>query len=59
MDLFPTVLHAIGQMNYAWRGFGIDLLSPDANIYLSKRPIAPQEAYKLSDKLIRNDYFAQ
>lgn len=58
MDLFPTVLHAINQTNYAWRGFGIDLLSRDANLDLSERPISPQQAYELSDKLIRNNYFA-
>ena len=52
MDIFPTVLHAIGQNNYAWHGFGIDLLDSTA-----VRSITPQQAYSLSDKMIRTDYF--
>lgn len=59
MDLYPTVLHAIGQSNYAWRGFGVDLLNNHAQEYLSLRTITPQQAYELSDKLIHNNYFAQ
>lgn len=59
MDLFPTVLHAIGQTDYTWRGFGVDLLAPDANYLLAARPVSAQQAYQLSDKLIRNNYFAK
>lgn len=59
MDLFPTVLHAIHQSDYAWRGFGIDLLSTDAPSLLQSRPITLEEAYSLSDKLIQTNYFAQ
>ena len=57
MDIFPTVLHAIGQSNYAWRGFGVDLLDTNASDLLLLRPVSGQEAYRLSDKLIRSNYF--
>lgn len=59
MDIFPTVLHAIGQDDYMWRGFGIDLLSPNAPSLLQSRSITLEEAYSLSDKLIQTNYFAQ
>jgi len=59
MDIFPTVLHAIGQSDYAWRGFGVDLLDAQAEELLANRPIAAKEAYDLSDKLIRTNYFAR
>ena len=52
MDIFPTVLHAIGQNDYAWHGFGIDLL--DANAH---RKISPEQASSLSDKMIRTNFF--
>ena len=54
MDIFPTVLHAIGQSDYKWKGFGIDLLNPEA-----KRSISPSQAYSLSDKMIRTNFFAE
>ena len=54
MDIFPTVLHAIGQSDYRWKGFGIDLLNPEA-----KRSISPEQAYSLSDKMIRTNFFAE
>lgn len=59
MDLFPTVLHAINQDEYAWHGFGIDLLSADAVQTISARTITPKEAYKLSEKLIRSNFFEE
>ena len=52
MDIFPTVLHSIGQTNYAWHGFGIDLLDSTA-----VRTISPEQAYALSDKMIRTNFF--
>jgi len=52
MDIFPTVLHTIGQSNYAWHGFGVDLLDTTA-----VRIISPEQAYALSDKMIRTDFF--
>lgn len=52
MDLFPTVLHAIGQHNYAWHGFGVDWLGADHH-----RNFTEEQAYALSDKMLRTNYF--
>ena len=52
MDVFPTVLHLIGQADYAWHGFGINLADS-----ASTRLVSEKEAYVLSDKLIRSNYF--
>ena len=59
MDIFPTVLHAINQTDYMWRGFGVDLLDEQAEEQLTHRPISAREAYDLSDKLIRTNFFAR
>ena len=53
MDIFPTILHTIGQ-TYFWQGFGMDLLDSVS----SPRAVSPREASILSDKLIRTDYFS-
>lgn len=55
MDIFPTILHLIGCKDYYWKGFGTNLLDSTAR---HNRPITEQEAYELSDKLIRSNYFA-
>ncbi|MCQ2342191.1 MAG: sulfatase-like hydrolase/transferase [Paludibacteraceae bacterium] len=52
MDIYPTVLSLIGRKDYFWQGFGIDLTNPDM-----QRPISPQGAFMLSDKLLRMNYF--
>ena len=54
MDIYPTILHLIGCEDYYWKGFGVNLLDSTAR---HNRPITPEEAYDLSDKLIRADYF--
>jgi len=54
MDIFPTLLHTIGQDNYYWKGFGVNLLNEN-----KKRVILPEKAYELSDQMIRYDYFAR
>lgn len=59
MDIFPTVLYAIDQANYAWQGFGVNLLDPHAEYLLNHRSVSAKEAYLLSDKLIRSNFFAQ
>ena len=51
MDIYPTLLHLLHLEDYIWQGFGINLLDHDA-----KRKIAPDEASRLSDAIIRNDY---
>ena len=54
MDIFPTSLHCIGADDYYWKGFGVNLLDSAAR---HNRKITEDEAYILSDKMIRSDYF--
>jgi len=54
MDIYPTLLHLLNRENYIWQGFGINLLDPNA-----ERKITPEDALKLSDAIIRNNYFKQ
>ena len=56
MDIFPTILHLIGCEDYYWNGFGVNLLDSVAR---HNRPISEQEAYRLSDLIIRSNYFNQ
>ncbi|MBR4432381.1 MAG: hypothetical protein IKS76_04165, partial [Paludibacteraceae bacterium] len=53
VDIFPTILDAIGQKNYFWKGTGRDLLDnePSCEDRIRIR-------HHLSDKLIRMNYFA-
>ncbi len=55
MDVYPTIMHLIGCEDYFWKGFGVNLLDSMAR---HNRPITEKEAYQLSDKIIRSDYFA-
>ena len=55
MDIFPTIMHLIGCEDYYWKGFGVNLLDSVAR---RNRPITEKEAYELSDKLIRSNYFS-
>ena len=55
MDIYPTILHLIGCEDYYWKGFGVNLLDSVAR---NNRPITEKEAYELSDKLIRSNYFS-
>ena len=52
MDIYPTYRALIGAGEYKWSGFGINLMDS-----IQKRPLPEDEAYILSDKLIRNNYF--
>lgn len=56
MDVYPTILSMIGAEEYYWKGFGVNLTDTAA---LHHRPITEQEAYMLSDKLIRANYFKE
>lgn len=53
MDIYPTLLEINECENYFWKGFGINLLNTD----LKNRPISPEKANQISDKVIRNNYF--
>ena len=52
MDIYPTYRTLVGAGNYRWNGFGINLMDDT-----QKRIIPEDDAYVLSDKLIRNNYF--
>lgn len=51
-DIFPTILDAIGQSNYFWKGFGHNLLQDSTGTTEEYDAL-----FHLSDKLIRMDYF--
>ena len=54
MDAYPTIRHLIGADTYYWKGFGIDLSD---TTHTMARPINEQDAYIVSDKIIRANYF--
>ena len=56
MDIYPTILNLIGCEDYYWKGFGVNLLDSVAR---KNRPITEQQAFVLSDKIIRSNYFEQ
>ena len=54
MDIFPTMLHLIDCGDYYWHGLGVNILDENAR---QNRGLIEQEAYRISDLMIRNDYF--
>jgi phosphoglycerol transferase MdoB-like AlkP superfamily enzyme len=54
MDVYPTIMHLIDCDEYYWKGFGVNVLDSMAR---HNRPVTENEAYELSDKLIRSNYF--
>lgn len=54
MDIYPTIIELIGAEGYSWKGFGVNILD---SIARQNRPIKEREAYILSDKIIRSNYF--
>ena len=54
MDIFPTILHCIGIDDYYWKGFGVNVTD---SVALKNRVILEKDAYNISDKMIRADYF--
>ena len=54
MDIYPTIINIIEKQDYYWKGFGVNLLDSTAH---TNRFITEKEAYELSDKLIRSNYF--
>ena len=54
MDIYPSILEAIGQNDYYWQGFGHSLLDglavPDEKYHMHRQ---------MADKMIRMNYFAQ
>lgn len=54
MDIYPTIINLVGEERYRWKGFGVNLLDSTAR---HNRPINESDAYILSDKIIRSNYF--
>ena len=54
MDIYSTYMSLLGVDDYRWNGLGKNLLDNHA-----KRLIQEKEAFVLSDKLIRNNYFSK
>ncbi len=52
MDIYPTYQSLLGIDSYRWHGFGISLMDST-----QKRVINEYDAFPLSDKVIRNNYF--
>ena len=62
MDIYPTYRALVGAQDFHWHGFGINLMDADPNGVSCSgskpiRAIREDDAYRLSDKLIRNNYF--
>ena len=53
MDVFPTVCALIDTSAHV-PSFGVDLRDSTA---LANRPVSEEEAYRLSDLIIRSNYF--
>lgn len=56
MDIYPTILHAIGCHDSCWSGLGEDLYSTHTH---TMRRVSESEAYEISDQLIRSNYFSK
>lgn len=56
MDIYPTIINLVGAGGYSWKGFGVNLLDSTARY---NRPINESDAYILSDKIIRSNYFKE
>lgn len=54
MDIYPTILHCLGIKDYYWNGFGVNLLDSTS---LHNRKISEEEAFELSNLIIRSNYF--
>ncbi|MBO5619706.1 MAG: hypothetical protein J5902_06960 [Paludibacteraceae bacterium] len=54
MDIYPTYRALVGAKDYRWHGFGVNLMDS-----IQKRPILEDDAFPLSDRLIRNNYFSK
>lgn len=52
MDIYPTILSLIGCDDYFWKGVGDNLMDHH------NRTIQEVEAFELSDKIIRSNYFS-
>ena len=54
MDIYPTLMDVMGCQDYYWQGVGASLL--DEADY-TNRTMTESEAYRISDIIIRSNYF--
>ena len=54
MDIYPTIMHAIGCDSYFWKGWGVNLADSVAAL---NRPIDEAAAYDMADKVLRSNWF--
>jgi hypothetical protein len=54
MDIYPTLMDVMGCQDYYWQGVGSSLL--DEADY-TNRTMTESEAYRISDIIIRSNYF--
>lgn len=54
MDIYPTIMSLLGCEDYYWKGLGVNLSD---SVSRRARLCTEDDAYLLSDKLIRSNYF--
>ena len=54
MDIYPTIMHAIGCETFFWKGWGVNLMDSTMR---ENRIITSSEAFELADKVIRSNWF--
>ena len=74
IDIYPTLLQLLGLADYAWQGLGLSIIDTNnkriaidaqGNIYGETGHVSEKEirhlkdAWKVSDAIIRYDYFAR
>lgn len=53
MDVYPTILGILDKKNIYWQGLGMDLLDST-----TIRSCSEEDAYRLSNMIIKSDYFS-
>lgn len=56
MDIYPTLMQLIGCDEYVWKGVGVDVTD---SIKRTNRELPEKDAFELSEKIIRSDYFGR
>lgn len=54
MDIYPTILRAIGCDSFFWKGWGVDLSD---SLAITRRPILEEDAFDMADQVIRSNWF--
>ena len=54
MDIYPTLINLLKIEDYYWKGLGVNILDEGLE---NSRIISEDNAYQISDKIIRTNYF--